>query len=151
MELLDSVAILSVGTLIGAEFAVSAFVNPILGRLSQGAEAEATRLFAILLGRVMPFWYAFCFLGLLAESALRFRKDGFALLALSSAIWMAVILLSVFVLVPINNRIAKMRSDDFDVELRRQQKRWNRLHMGRVFLLVVAIVCLLHAILVRIC
>ena len=146
MEALDIVTIVSAGMLIGVEFTISAFVNPILGRLDRRAEAEATRLFAQVLGRVMPFWYGFCLLTLVAESLFRRQTSGFTLLTAASALWAAVIALTLLFLVPINNRIAKMDADGYGDELRRQHRRWDRMHRGRVFLLFVAFVCVLLAI-----
>lgn len=145
MEALDAVTILSSGMMIGVEFAVSAFVNPILSRLSPGAEAEATRLFAWILGRVMPFWYGLCFLLLVAEALLRMHRPGLGLLVLATGIWAAVIVLTILFLVPINNRIARMPSGGYDEELRWQHKRWDWMHRARVLLLIVAILCFLVA------
>ena len=49
--------VVSLALLIGTEFAVSAFVNPILWKLDDVAQATAIRMFARKLGTVMPFWY----------------------------------------------------------------------------------------------
>src|SRR5579872_5933028 len=50
----DVLSIVSIGLLVGTEFAVSAFINPILAKLEPSAEAHATSLFAKKLGFVMP-------------------------------------------------------------------------------------------------
>lgn len=145
MKLLDMATTLSLGLLIGVEFAVAAFVDPILVRLSHAAEAEATQLFARVLGRTMPFWYAFSFLLLIAEAVLRTHEPGFELLIVASAIWAVVILLTILFLVPINNRIAKMPFGAYNSDLQKQHRRWDWMHRGRVLLLIVAIVCFLAA------
>jgi len=62
--------VVSMGLMIGAEFAVWAFINPILWKLHEPAWTEAVRLFAVKLGRVMPFWYSGNFLLLLTEAIL---------------------------------------------------------------------------------
>ncbi|HEY9126215.1 MAG TPA: DUF1772 domain-containing protein [Acidobacteriaceae bacterium] len=146
MEVLDIVTILGVGMLIGVEFSVSAFVNPILGSLEGGIGAEAARVFARVLGRVMPFWYIGCFAALTAETVLRFRAGGFAPLVLACGLWASVVLLSVLVLAPINNRLIRMSPAESQGELQEQHVKWDRIHRGRVLLLAVAMVCLLHAI-----
>jgi hypothetical protein len=46
-----------VGTMVGVEFAVAVFVNPMLLRLAAGPSLEARADGARVLGRVMPFWY----------------------------------------------------------------------------------------------
>ena len=56
MELiLGIVTTMCIGLMIGAEFALSAFANPILEKLDDSTQAYATRLFARKLGTVMPF------------------------------------------------------------------------------------------------
>src|ERR1700730_12476265 len=74
MNLLNVATTLCIGLLIGAEFAVSAFVNPVLFKLSLAARAEATRFFGRLLGTVMPFWYIASLLLLLSETLLHLHK-----------------------------------------------------------------------------
>src|SRR6516225_5341129 len=106
-QLLDIVTIVCIGLMIGTEFAVSAFIGPILEKLGSSGKAQATRLFAQTLGRVMPFWYALSLLLLIAEAIVRRLEQGFVLLATAGAIWAVVILLTVLILVPINNRVAK--------------------------------------------
>ena len=46
-----------IGIMVGVEFAVAVFVNPILLRLPAGPSLEARADGARVLGRVMPFWY----------------------------------------------------------------------------------------------
>jgi hypothetical protein len=50
MSFLDIVTVVSVGLLVGTEFAVSAFVNPVLWKLKDRAQARAVSLFAGRLG-----------------------------------------------------------------------------------------------------
>jgi uncharacterized membrane protein len=144
--ILDIVATICIGLMIGTEFAVSVFVNPILAQLDEPAEADATRLFARKLGAVMPFWYGLSLLLLIAETVTRRQQPGVALLGAASAIWAGVILLTLLLLVPINNRIANMASNVFEEPLRREHKKWDSLHRWRVLALVVAMICLLMGI-----
>lgn len=60
--LLDIVSTVCVGLLIGTEFAVAVFINPILRKLGVREELRAIRLFAARLGAAMPFWYGISFL-----------------------------------------------------------------------------------------
>jgi uncharacterized membrane protein len=112
-RLLDIVTTLCIGLMIGTEFAVSVFINPILGKLEHSAEAQATRLFALKLGATMPFWYGLSLLLLVAEMVVRRHQPGVTLLGAASAIWVGVIVFTVLLLVPINNRIAKMDSERY--------------------------------------
>ncbi len=135
---LDIVTTICIGLMIGTEFAVSAFVNPILRQLSGSAEAQATRLFARRLGKVMPFWYGLSLVLLIVETFVRRQHAGVSLLSAASAIWAGVIALTVLLLVPINNRIATMNSDAFTESVRREQAKWELLHRWRIFALGVA-------------
>jgi Domain of unknown function (DUF1772) len=137
--------ILSVGLMIGAEFAVWAFINPILWKLDKEARAQAVGLFAAKLGKVMPFWYAGNFLLLITEAILLRGHPAIGLLAAASAIWAAVIVLTLIFLVPINNRLARQSALPLD-EAHRQHQRWDAMHRARVVVLAAAFVLLLLAV-----
>ena len=144
MELILGITtIVCVGLMIGTEFAVSAFVNPVLQNLDDAAQARATRLFALKLGKVMPFWYCLGFVLLITETVLLRRSPGLPLLAAASLIWAGVIVLTLILLVPINNRIARMDPATFTDTLRREHTKWDVLHRWRVALLSVAMICML--------
>lgn len=143
--LLDIVTTTCIGLMIGVEFAVSAFINPILRQLDPAARADATRLFARKLGFVMPFWYAGSFVLLLAEGFVRRHTGGLALLLTASGIWAAVIVLTLAFLVPINNRIIQLPQGTFPPEAEREHRRWDRMHRVRVAALTAAMICFLIA------
>jgi hypothetical protein len=84
----------------------------------------------------MPFWYIGTLVCLIAGAVL--TRD---VLAISAVALMGVaVLLSVTVLVPINNRTAAWRStDDVDRDL---AGRWDRLHWVRVGLLAAMFIAL---------
>ncbi len=102
--LLDIVTTVCIGLLIGTEFAVAVFINPILRKLEVREELRAIRLFAAKLGAAMPFWYCASLLLLIAEAVWRYGEKGYLLLIAAGAIWVAVIVLTLLFLVPINNR-----------------------------------------------
>jgi uncharacterized membrane protein len=145
--ILDTLTILSVGLLIGTEFAVSAFVNPILWRLDDRAQALAVKSFAKMLGTAMPFWYAGSFLLLIAEAVLRRTQAGFSLLIASCAVWAAVIVLTLLFLVPINNRIGALTDDVFSEAVKREHRRWDARHRLRVVALTVSMILFLVVVL----
>jgi uncharacterized membrane protein len=146
MMVLDIVTVVCIGLLVGTEFAVSAFINPVLSRLDDAAQAQATGMFARKLGFVMPFWYAGSFLLLVAAAVTRWHNAGDALLIAACTIWVAVSCASVLVLVPINNRIMKLDAKVFPAEAKRELRKWDRLHRVRVGALTAAAVCFLMAV-----
>ena len=144
--ILDIVTVLCIGLMIGTEFSVSAFINPILKQLDAPAQALATRLFARKLGAVMPFWYMLSFVLLIAEAVFRRHQSCVFLLYGSVAIWAAVIVLTLILLVPINSRIAQANSHTFTSRESSEHHRWDMLHRWRVATLTISMALLLIAI-----
>jgi len=140
MLILDVVTIVCVGLMIGVELAVSCFVNPVICKLNDVAQAEALRRFARLLGGVMPFWYGASLVLMLVEGYLRRHEGGLPLLLAAIAVWGVTIVFTIAVLVPINNRVGAVASGPFPESVRREHRRWDALHRGRVAMLVVAMV-----------
>jgi uncharacterized membrane protein len=141
MFVLDVVTTVCLGLLIGTEFSVSVFINPVLRRLDEQAQARATGLFARRLGSAMPFWYAGSLLLLIAGAVVRRQEAGDALLIAACVIWAAVIVATVLVLVPIANRMSRLDSDSFPPEAQREHQTWDRLHRVRVGALAAAAIC----------
>jgi len=145
MSLLGIASIISIGLMIGAEFAVWVFINPILWKLEEGARTQAVQLFAKRLGTAMPFWYTVNFVFLAAGAILLRGQHGVWLLSASAGIWAAVIVLTLLFLVPINNRLARPDAALPLNEAHRQHLRWDTLHRARVVALGAAFVLLLAA------
>ncbi|HEX3373578.1 MAG TPA: DUF1772 domain-containing protein [Edaphobacter sp.] len=134
-----------VGLMAGNEFAVAAFVHPQLHKLGHSAHAQAAASLARVLGKAMPFWYGIA-LVLILGAALEHRpisnSPGLFIL-LAAALWAATIVFTITMLVPINNRIAKMDPQQpYDCWLQ-DRCRWDQLHQLRVALLIMAFVLLL--------
>jgi hypothetical protein len=71
-------------TMVGVEFAVAVFVNPILLRLPVGSSIEARADGGRVLGRVMPFWY---FASLILTAGLAVAATGGAATACTTRGW----------------------------------------------------------------
>jgi hypothetical protein len=136
------VATTVVGTMVGVEFAVAVFVNPIMLRLPAGSAFEARADGARVLGRVMPFWYV----GSLAltaglAAATWGRSAAGAGGATAAAALLAVsVVMSVALLVPIASRSATWTANDHPADWREQQQRWDRLHYARVAIIIAGFV-----------
>jgi uncharacterized membrane protein len=146
MLILNITTIVCIGLMIGVEFAVSAFVNPVLWKLESGAQMHAVRLFAAKLGFVMPFWYALGLLLLLAETFFHWRQPHVLLLTISIGIWALVIILTLLFLVPINNRLARIEDPSSFDNARSDHHKWDTLHRLRILALAIAMVLALIAI-----
>lgn len=146
MPILDLITILCLGFMIGNELAVSLFVNPALWKLERSAQETAVSLLARALGKAMPFWYALCFILLVAEAYVRRRSAHIHLLYAAVTLWALAIVYSLTVLVPINSRIAALDFASPFREWQSQHVRWDRLHRWRILVLGAAMGCLVWSI-----
>jgi uncharacterized membrane protein len=144
--ILNILTTLSLGLLIGTEFAVAAFINPILRRLDDRARLAQLRPFAARLGAAMPFWYVLSFVLLLVETVLLRHTPQVSLLIAASAIWAFVIVFTLRFLVPINNRLIRPAPGTTPEQSLREHDRWDLLHRFRVLALTAAMVAFLIAI-----
>ncbi|MGV0808951.1 anthrone oxygenase family protein [Mycolicibacterium setense] len=145
-EIVQILAVIITGPLLGVEFGVAAFTNPILRRLPDTAYRQARGTGAGILGTVMPFWYAGAIALLIAAAAL----SAGPLLITAVVLMGLVMLLSVTTLVPINNRVAAgFGGDENGAEdpdhFHELARRWDLLHWLRVALLAAAFVLLVVA------
>jgi hypothetical protein len=125
---------------------VSAFVNPVLNKLDLEAKAEATRLFARLLGSVMPVWYVASLLLLLSETIIHLHNSVIVWLGIAIALWSGAIALSIVSLLPINSSLARMAADEWTEGTQRDHRKWDTLHRVRVFALTVSMIFFLAGI-----
>jgi uncharacterized membrane protein len=139
MHFLDTITIVFMGLMVGNELALSVFVNPAVWQLESGPQAEALSLLARSLGRAMPVWYTLC-LGLLAlESFLHRHQAALGLLLTATLIWVGVIVFTISMLVPINNRVASLDTAALAPGWKQAHRKWDSLHRIRVLLLTVAV------------
>jgi uncharacterized membrane protein len=131
--------------MIGTEFAVSVFVNPVLWKLPEDAQAKAISLFASRLGAAMPFWYVGNLILLIAEVVINRHEPRIALVIDATAIWILVIVFTILFLVPINKRMTRLDADSFSPKDRQAHRKWDSLHRLRVVAIGVALVCFLVA------
>ena len=134
-----------VGVMVGVEFAVAVFVNPILLRLPAGASLEARADSARILGRVMPFWYVGSLLLTVWLAAVTWGGPAGGAAVAAAALLAVSVVMSVTLLVPIAKRSAMWTADHHPADWREQQQRWDRLHYARVAIIVAAFVLTLVA------
>jgi uncharacterized membrane protein len=142
MEVLNIVAIIVAGLMVGSELAIAVFVHPTLDSLPDNVHLPAASALARVLGRIMPFWYMLVFLLTLAEVVIEWHQSGRLpiWITTSAALWMLASLYSVTALVPINNRI---KSTPPPPDWKTYRRRWDLLHRWRVALLTIAFASLI--------
>jgi Domain of unknown function (DUF1772) len=133
--IIETIALVIAGPMVGVEIAVAAFTHPVFDRLPDDAFRQARSAGSRLLGKVMPFWYVATLVVLIVAAAVTWPNW---LIIAAAAVLALVVLMTVTLMVPINNRIGAW-SDSADRGLAR---RWDRLHWVRVTLLLVMVVLL---------
>jgi|SRR5208283_814359 len=140
MEVLNVIAIIVAGLMVGDELAIAVFVHPALDRLPDDVHLPAASALARVLGRFMPFWYILVFLLTLAEVLIQWHQSGRLpiWIATSAILWVLASVYSVTILVPINNRIASWEKVTPPADWKTFRSRWDLLHRWRVVLLTIA-------------
>ncbi len=134
-----------VGVMVGVEFSVAFFVNPILDGLPGDNGLRGRTHGARLLGAVMPFWYV----GSLVLSAVRavsgWHHHGAGLVVTAAALLILSVVMSILLLVPINNRVKTWTADGLPADWKQQMNRWDRFHYVRVAVIIAAFALLVAA------
>ena len=133
------------GVMVGVEFAVAVFVNPALRRLPAGSWLQARADGARVGGRVMPFWYCGSLLLTAWLAAVKWGGPAGDAAVAAAALLSVSVVMSITLLVPINNRSAAWTADRHPADWREQQQRWDRLHYARVAVIAAGFVLMLVA------
>jgi uncharacterized membrane protein len=145
MHVLDMFTIVCVGLMVGNELAISAFVNPAVWQLENSPQAQGLSILARSLGRAMPVWYGLCLVLLALESSVHRQTAASVPLLAATLIWTAVIVFTITMLVPINNRIASLNTAAPAPGWKQDHQKWDSLHRLRILLLVIAFFALTYA------
>lgn len=140
-------AVLALGLMCGSELNVAAFGHPAFNRQPLQVHIPMRSSFAVLFGRVMPFWMGgSASLNLIILLPFEHGSDpGWRLAAFAFAIQVLMILLSLVALVPINNRTARWTVSSLPQDWRSMERRWDAFHWFRTCMLVIAFVFLLFS------
>jgi uncharacterized membrane protein len=143
-KILQVLTIAVAGLMVGNELSVAAFLHPSLRRLPDNMHARVRRDFAVLFGRVMPFWYvAVALLSIvLAWMGPSFGSTSGRLLLAAVILWLVTIVYTLILPAPLNSRIAAWPLESMLVDWQAQGKRWDTFHAIRMFMLVAAFLCL---------
>lgn len=138
--MLQLLAVLTLGLMCGSELNVGAFAHPMFNRQPLQTHILARSSFAVLFGRVMPFWMTGSALlnGLLLLPFVHLDKWAWKLAALAFAIQVFAILFSLAAPVPINNRVAKWTPENIPNDWKAQETLWDAYHLFRTIGLIVA-------------
>ncbi|MEU2506561.1 DUF1772 domain-containing protein [Streptomyces sp. NPDC007863] len=144
-DVLEVLTTVVVGVMVGVEFSVAFVMNPIFHALPEDSTLLARAHGGRMLGAVMPVWY----LGSLALVAVwavaGWHHPGTGLVVTAGALLMVSVIMSVALLVPINNRGKTWTPENRPADWKQQANRWDRYHYVRVAVIIAAFALLVAA------
>ncbi len=139
---LDVLTLGVAGTMVGNEFAVSAFVSPVLWRMEERSHAHTASALATAMGLTMPTWYALTlFLTVVAlweHRTLPFTSGPGTFLLAAAIGWCCTICFAVLRLFPLTRRLASMSPDSPPRGWLADRSRWDGRQHWLVALLLVS-------------
>jgi uncharacterized membrane protein len=145
LNALEVVTTVLVGLMVGVEFSVAFVMNRIFDALPDDSNQQARSHGGRMLGAVMPVWYigSLVLVGIWAVAG--WQHHGTGLVIAAGALLLVSVIMSILLLVPINNRGKTWTSDNRPEDWKRQMKRWERYHYVRVAVIVAAFTLLVAA------
>jgi uncharacterized membrane protein len=142
LEVFTTVA---VGLMVGVEFSVAFVLNRILDALPGDSGQLGRAHGGRMLGAVMPFWY----IGSLLLSALwaiaGWHHHGTGLVITAAALLILSVIMSLLLLVPINNQGKTWTPENRPADWKQQMNRWDHYHHIRVAVIIAAFTLLATA------
>jgi uncharacterized membrane protein len=142
LEVLTTVV---VGLMVGVEFAVAFIMNRILDALPEDSGQLGHAHGGRMLGRLMPFWYIGSVVLIVIWAVAGRQHDGAALVVTAAGLLIVSVLMSVLLLVPINNRNRTWTPQTRPADWKQQLNRWLRYHYGRLAVILAAFTLLVTA------
>ncbi|GIF13523.1 DUF1772 domain-containing protein [Actinoplanes teichomyceticus] len=146
LNALEVVTTVVVGVMVGVEFSVAFVINPILnalpGESGQLGRAHGGRM----LGAVMPAWYITSLALVTVWALAEWQRHGADLVIAAGALLILSVIMSILLLVPINNRSKTWTPENRPADWKQQMNRWDRFHYVRVAVIIAAFALLVTAI-----
>lgn len=150
LHLLKISAVVVAGTMTGNEMAVALFFHPRISRLGDAIHARTAQSLAKALGTWMPVWYVLTFLLSLSLTYVvqpRWTVQWW-LVVCATLLFFLVIIYTLILPVPINNKIARLQPDSLPLNWVDLRQRWDKLHAIRVFFLIIALILLVASVVI---
>ncbi|WP_046494377.1 DUF1772 domain-containing protein [Streptomyces odonnellii] len=145
LNALEVFTTVAVGLMVGVEFSVAFVINPILDGLPGDNGLRGRTHGARMLGAVMPFWYIGSLVLAAVWAVAGWHHHGAGLVVIAAALLVLSVIMSVLLLVPINNRVRTWTADGLPADWKQQMNRWDRFHYVRVAVIVAAFALLVTA------
>ncbi|MEU9948466.1 DUF1772 domain-containing protein [Streptomyces sp. NPDC050256] len=145
LSTLEVVTTVVVGLMVGVEFSVAFIMSRILDALPEDSRQLGHAHGGRMLGALMPFWY----IGSVVLSAIwavaGWHHDGAGLVVTAAGLLIVSVVMSILLLVPINNLNKTWTPENRPADWKEQLHRWNRYHYLRVAVIVAAFTLLVVA------
>lgn len=145
LNALEVITTVVVGLMVGVEFSVAFVMNPIFNALPEDSGQLGRAHGGRMLGALMPFWY----IGSLVLSAIwavaGWHHHGAGLVVTAAGLLIVSVVMSMLLLVPINNRNKTWTPDNRPADWKQQLHRWERFHYVRVAVIIAAFALLVAA------
>jgi uncharacterized membrane protein len=145
LNALEVVTVVVVGVMVGVEFCVAFVVNRILGALPGDSGQLGRAHGGRMLGSAMPVWYITSLVLVVIWAVASWSLPGVGLVVASGVLLLVSVVMSVLLLVPINNRSKTWTPENRPADWKEQGNRWDRYHYVRVAVIVAAFALLAAA------
>ncbi|MER5959819.1 DUF1772 domain-containing protein [Streptomyces longhuiensis] len=134
-----------VGVMVGVEFSVAFVMNRIFNALPEDSGQLARAHGGRMLGAVMPFWYIGSLVLTAVWAIAGWHRPGAGLVVTAGALLILSVIMSILLLVPINNRGKTWTPENRPDDWKQQMNRWDRYHYVRVAVIIAAFTLLVTA------
>ncbi|WP_030317149.1 DUF1772 domain-containing protein [Streptomyces flavochromogenes] len=134
-----------VGLMVGVEFSVAFIMNRILDALPEDSGQLGHAHGGRMLGTLMPFWYIGSLVLVAVWALAGWRHHGAGLVVTAAGLLILSVVMSILLLVPINNRNKSWTPENRPADWKKQLQRWNRYHYLRVAVIIAAFTLLVAA------
>ncbi|MEU5920765.1 DUF1772 domain-containing protein [Streptomyces sp. NPDC004288] len=145
LSTLEVITTVAVGLMVGVEFSVAFVMNPIFNALPDDSNQQAHSHGGRMLGAVMPFWYIGSLVLVAVWAIAGWRQGGAGLVVTAGALLIVSVIMSILLLVPINNRGKTWTPENRPADWKEQMNRWERYHYARVGVIIAAFTLLVTA------
>ncbi|MGX1668725.1 anthrone oxygenase family protein [Streptomyces sp. NPDC055400] len=145
LSALEVVTTVAVGVMVGVEFSVAFVMNPIFNALPEDSGQLGRAHGGRMLGAVMPFWYIGSLVLVAVWAVAGRHHHGTGLVVTAGALLILSVIMSLLLLVPINNRGKTWTPENRPADWKEQMNRWDRWHYVRVAVIIAAFALLVTA------
>ncbi|MFK0047495.1 anthrone oxygenase family protein [Streptomyces sp. NPDC090741] len=145
LNALQVITTVVVGVMVGVEFSVAFVINRILNALPEDSGQLGRAHGGRMLGALMPVWYITSLTLVAVWAITRWHHHGTGLVVTSAALLILSVIMSILLLVPINNRGKTWTPENRPADWKEQMNRWDRYHYIRVAVIIAAFALLVAA------